>query len=208
MTPQEENREILFLSGALAIVILLVVASLAFRFMELTNIKDIVGIIKDLTTVIAIILGGIWTYFNFIKGRVYNPRLEPGISGKILEKDDLKFIVATATLKNIGLTKVDISSIGLAIIVHTYQPARVTEISTADKKRLTSFPVFKEHAWLEPAETIKDEQLFEIPEYEGIAIRLELRFVYNGIEWNSGAVVQTTPESDVISTKQKGRTKQ
>lgn len=172
--------------------------------MELTNIKDIVGIIKDLTTVIAIILGGIWTYFNFIKGRVYNPRLEPGISGKILEKDDLKFIVATATLKNIGLTKVNISSIGLAIIVHTYQPARVTEISTADKKRLTSFPVFKEHAWLEPAETIEDEQLFEIPEYEGIAIRLELRFVYNGIEWNSGAVVQTTPESDVISTKQKG----
>ncbi len=162
---------------------------------NLTRMKDIVGILKDAITAAAIILGGIWTYFNFIKGRIYRPRLEPGISGKIFQEKGTTFVIARAELKNIGLSKIDIKQLGLAMIIHSYQVADTTSITTADKTRLATFPVFEDHEWIEPGELIKDEQLFQVPEYQGTGIRVELRFVYNGIEWNAGSVAQLSDDA-------------
>jgi hypothetical protein len=158
--------------------------------------KDIVGVLKDAITAAAIVLGGIWTYFNFIKGRIYRPRLEPGICGKVFRENGITFVISKAELKNIGLSKVDIKQMGLAIIVHSYQVADTASITTADKTQLATFPVFENHEWIEPGELIKDEQLFQVPEYKGTGIRVELRFVYNGIEWNAGSVAELSCDAE------------
>ena len=158
--------------------------------------KDIVSVLKDVITAAAIVLGGIWTYFNFIKGRIYRPRLEPAVSGKIFEDAGVTFVIVRARLKNIGLSKIDIKQVGLAIMIYAYQTAKTGTITTADKTKLASFPVFEDHEWIEPGEVIEDEQLFQVPEYKGTGIRVELRFVYNGIEWNTGSVAQQLSKSE------------
>lgn len=191
MTAQETNREILILSFAPSLFTLSSVLFLCCRFMELNlnTAKDLVTVAKDGATILAIVIGGIWTYFNFIRGRIYHPRLEPAISGTLFENKGVSFVIVRARLKNIGLTKVDISQVGMAIIIHSYQIARFDEISTADMTRLAPFSVFEDHEWIEPSELIEDEKLFQLPHYDGTGIRVELRFTYHGIEWNTGAVV-------------------
>ena len=32
----------------------------------------------------AVVIGGIWTYLKFIRGRIYRPRLKPSVSGRIV----------------------------------------------------------------------------------------------------------------------------
>jgi hypothetical protein len=39
--------------------------------------QTIVDVLQKLFTIAAIVVGGIWAYFNFFKGRTYRMRLEP-----------------------------------------------------------------------------------------------------------------------------------
>src|SRR5436190_24290972 len=100
MTAQEANREILILSIAPSLFIFSVVVFLCCRFMalNLNTAKDLVSIAKDGTTTLAIVIGGIWTYFNFIRGRIYNPRLEPAIFGTLFENKGVRFVIVRARL--------------------------------------------------------------------------------------------------------------
>jgi hypothetical protein len=60
--------------------------------------------------VVAVILGGIWTYLNYIRGRTFKRRLEPRISGEVcmVSSTSTPMISGSVQAKNVGLSKVDI----------------------------------------------------------------------------------------------------
>lgn len=45
-------------------------------------------LIQSFLTSLAIIVGGVWAYLNFVKGRVYHSKLELGISMEMSHVDD------------------------------------------------------------------------------------------------------------------------
>jgi len=65
----------------------------------LDDIKTIVEIIGTAVTAAAVVIGGSWAYFKFVKGRTYRPRLEVGLSGQWRPVDERHLLQARISVK-------------------------------------------------------------------------------------------------------------
>ena len=74
--------------------------------------KKALSVILRLILGIGIIVGAVWTYFHYFRGRIYRPRLEIIVSGKITNNNGILFIITKIRIKNVGLSKIDIKQKG------------------------------------------------------------------------------------------------
>ncbi len=158
--------------------------------------------LEKIATVVAIVIGGAWVYFNFSKGRIYKSRLEPRVSGTIMPADGITHLLVTITLKNIGLSKFDIQQEGTALQILSYDP--LVDPFPAEKagwKFLSIFTVFEQHAWIEPGETIEEQKLIVIQGVNHTAFRLELRVISRGFSWDSDSIIMVPKASEANSSK-------
>jgi|SRR5215203_755785 len=152
--------------------------AVAISLQGLKGIQTTVDIVQKLFTIAAIVGGAIWTYFNFFRGRTYRKRLEPEVSGKVLTLNGSSHLLATMSLKNVGLSRVEIEQRGSALQVFSYSsPLSEEHVVTAQWEELTAFPVFESHQWIEPGESVKEERLIAIPTSGRTAFQLQLRVV-------------------------------
>jgi hypothetical protein len=163
---------------------------------SLSDLQKLVDILQKLFTIAAIIVGGIWTYFNFFQGRTYKMRLEPNVSGKVVTINELSHLVATISVKNVGLSKVEIEQKGSALKVLSYEAwDGVNNILSIEWQNLTAFPVFETHQWIEPGEEITEQRLLVIPKSEYTAFQLQLRIVSKKAAWRAMDIVTLGGES-------------
>ena len=71
----------------------------------MTNWTDWADAVAALTQALAILLGGLWAYFKFVRGRTFAHRLELGIDASTVATAQGTGLKVTATVKNVGLTK-------------------------------------------------------------------------------------------------------
>lgn len=164
--------------------------------------KKILEVLQSGATILAIIAGGVWAYYNFFKGRIYKPRLEPKITGALFAKNGENFLIVTAQLKNVGLSAVRIDRKGSALRLFAYtDPPDFSRVRKVQKTRLHTVDVFEEHGWIEPGEIIDDQRLFSLPKNGFVALSAEIRLVSDKIEWNAASIIQrgTALPSDVNS---------
>ncbi len=158
--------------------------------MDLTNWDTVFGIAQKIFTIIGIIAGGVWTYFHYFHGRTYRPRLETNVSGKILKHDEVSLLVATIKIKNVGLSKIDIKQKGSGMrIIGLEKKSNVQEIEKNEGVRLKTIPVFENHAWIEPGETVEDIHTLTLPNQAYIGLMLDVRLVTNKIAWRFSSVI-------------------
>ena len=157
----------------------------------LKGVQTSVDILQKLFTIAAIVVGAIWTYFNFFRGRTYRKRLEPEVSGKVVTLNGLSHLMTTMSLKNVGLSRVDIEQKGSALQVLSYNgPVSREHVLSAEWEALAAFPVFEAHQWIEPGETVKEERLIAIPTSSRKAFQLQLYIVSKKqLTWRAMAVV-------------------
>src|SRR6185295_3071604 len=89
-------------SGAL---LLCLVAHYSPITIDWTRTKDFTDAFANLTQSLALIAGGVWAYFKFAKGRTFQDRLIPTVTGKVLSIDGSVFLIVTVQIKNVGLSK-------------------------------------------------------------------------------------------------------
>jgi hypothetical protein len=143
-----------------------------------------------LVKILAVIVGGTWAYLRFFKGRVYHPRLEPSLALRHFRKGELDYLIVTAVLKNIGVSKIDIQKEGTAVRLFACDELQRGRSARLVKwGRLRTVGVFEEHGWIEAAERIEDSMIFRLPPNQ-TAIRVEVRVVAKGIQWKSHAVIE------------------
>lgn len=160
---------------------------------SLTNWDIIFGIAQNIFTIIAIIAGGVWTYFHYFHGRTFRPRLETNVSGKILNHHDTRLLVATIKIKNVGLSKIDIKQKGSGMrIIGLEGKSNVQKIEKNEGVRLKTIPIFENHAWIEPGETVADIHTLTLPTQAHIGLMLDVRLVTNKIAWRFSSVVDFT----------------
>lgn len=187
------KRFTLILISTLIAVILPIVLYRHYSVVEVDwdRTKTRFEVVQSACTILAIFGGAAWAYFNFFKGRTYRPRLEPTLSGKFISKDGANYLVTTAQLKNVGLSRVKIKQEGSALQIFSYQiTAHVSKVHELKQEYLAIFSAFEAHGWIEPNEVIEDQRFLVMPGDNSAAIRLELRVVSDGIEWNSATIVE------------------
>lgn len=162
------------------------------------QIKDTLDAVKNLATIIAIVVGAIWTYFNFFKGRTYKSRFESKVSGKVISTDNTNYLIVTIQLKNVGLSNVPIEQAGTALKVFAYSNlSNHSRAMRVNQTRIGTFSILQKHSWIEPSELIEDQLFIALPTNQYPAIELQLRIVSKKIEWNSTSIVElaTTKEA-------------
>src|SRR5437588_5415174 len=163
----------------------------------------------DLTLkTLALVVGGAWTVLNYFRGRTFTRRLEPTIHGNIVELQGAKYLTGEISVKNVGLTKVEVTQEPTALVVWFVNSAA----RKMSEQMMAAHSVFKDHGWIEPGETISEPFLVPVPAsaQEPLMIRLDLRIVSRGdttkdVEWNSSTMVPVAiAESDESKTDGKG----
>jgi hypothetical protein len=142
---------------------------------------------QKLANILAVLIGGLWAYYQFFKGRVFRPRLELAISGELGYSEQTNLILVKAKLKNVGLSKLDIQQRGTAIRLLKMSPPQAANANAraVDWEHCATLSVFKSHAWIEPGESIEDQTLIELPDARARVFRIELRIVSQRISWKT-----------------------
>lgn len=134
----------------------------------------------------AVILGGIWTYWNYRKSRTYAQKLELQLAGTVLSQNGL-YVEIAAAIKNLGGTTHSVQQQGTSCGV-------VAIAADLSEQTLRVFRVFIAEERIEPGETISDLLLgrldFSIP--QTIWIRIDLRVASAGVEWHKSDLVRVS----------------
>ena len=106
---------------------------------------------------LAVIVGGLWTYLNYVRGRTFRKRLELTPSGTITDQGGNLFFAGQCVAKNVGLGKIPIVQRGTGVTIYALRlvpnPGGAPH-TTEDL--VTALPLFERHGWVEPGEAIAD----------------------------------------------------
>jgi hypothetical protein len=140
--------------------------------------KDFTAGVGSIVTAGAVLVGGTWTYFKFIRGRTYRPRLSVDVAGqwRVINGADVLHVRVRVT--NIGASKVSLNQYGSGVRVSfptagqradeiewepILAPARGdNDAANTEKPKPRVFEVLGEHEWIEPGETVSDELLLNL----------------------------------------------
>jgi hypothetical protein len=152
-----------------------------------------IGNSKDIAEVIAIVVGGIWTYFNYFRGRTYRPRLECSLKINLVKDHSKSFLDVTANLKNVGLSRVKIKQEGTGVLIYALQPQLNPSVPVLShwNSDYRVFEVFKDHGWVEPGEPISQPLLVQLPHEPALAYRVVLKLNSGQIWWTAEEIVGT-----------------
>jgi hypothetical protein len=161
------------------------------------GVSAFVELLKNVFEIAAIGAGGIWTYFNFFKGRTYKPRLECEVDGSVETHSGRPLMKVVVRAKNVGLSRVSIEQKGTILqiypaVTQSSSPSFPCQIVWSDKPAV--FDVFKEHAWIEPSEPVEDRVLIELPDTKAPAYKLNLKILSKKISWTARNIVVGSEE--------------
>jgi hypothetical protein len=147
----------------------------------------------------ALLVGGVWAYYKFARGRTLAWRLELEADGQLLGDDGHRAVRVRLTLRNPGLSIVRLSDL---------KQIRLYGLSTSgwDPDRwadwgdpLTLAEIFAEHACVESQETVEDDVLLLVPsppaEADWLAFRVVALVVgasrprHDAMQWTATAVI-------------------
>ena len=161
--------------------------------------------------VVAIVVGGIWAYFKFIKGRTFAKRAEVTVKGDVLPTEPPTLRVR-ATLRNAGLSKLPlrhqvVDVYGIYADASTANPIGTRDVQIGKHKK-----IFKAHGWVEAQEMISDEVLRLMPEPDPdlLAVRVECwvwgkRLKPGALHWTDSAIVPVAKQPSPVESSKRRR---
>jgi hypothetical protein len=125
--------------------------------------------LDQVTKIAAVLVGGIWVWVNYILNRTHRARLEAHVTAELLSTgSDLVKVVLS--VKNVGLSKVDITQRGSAIKIYWYD---ASDAALPWKRGMTR-SIWGSVSWIEPGETCEEQHVFQIPPVRVAPIKFEL----------------------------------
>jgi hypothetical protein len=138
------------------------------------NASNWASAIESGATVVALVVGGVWTYLKFFKNRVYRPRLDVSTHAGTVPTSPRQ-LVCSVSVKNIGTSKVRLIQEGTGLRLHVGEPPDESYLLTKWTSQAV-LPLFQEHEWFESGETIHHELSVAVPD-DAKLFRLDVRLV-------------------------------
>ncbi|HEX4955138.1 MAG TPA: hypothetical protein VF017_17240 [Thermoanaerobaculia bacterium] len=153
--------------------------------------KEALELVKLVCEILALILGGLWVWFNYFRGRTHRPRLEPKILARLVPANGKTFVKWTVQVKNVGLSKVEIQQkgTGLRVLYLDYAKPR------PEPQHLVTLSVLEAHGWIEPGETVEDSGITQLPVADAAA-QLELVLTGKRTMWGAKTIVTAEPPKE------------
>jgi hypothetical protein len=148
--------------------------------------------LENLITITALIIGSIWTYYTFIKGRALTPHMEPRVSGRVSHNGQAKYLFVLIQIKNTGAAKINIVQEGTGVRVYSLIQKKAS--SSVEWKDVfegqEKIFVLKDHYWIEPSEVIEEPLLIQVSETERSFYKIRLRVNSHNRTWETAAIIE------------------
>jgi hypothetical protein len=165
------------------------------------NIGDWTSAVQNTVQVAAILIGGAWAYYKFIRGRTFHRRAELAITASLVPTGAAPAIRAQASMTNTG--GADIPLRVKIIRVAAFDRKDLDDAEPPNWVEVATAAVFEAHDWIESHETIGDEVLVTLPAASASALaymvtcvvyerRKQSRFRRNeggGVAWTARSIV-------------------
>ena len=164
--------------------------------------RDIADTLAKVVQILAMIVGGWWTYFKFIKGRAYRESLVPKVSGKLLTIDSKTYLVADILIENVGQSVVEFARDASTLRVFEYMSSTSSEVVTVKDNELAQF-VALDNLSIEPNEIIQRTVFMSIPIEVRLGLKLELQIISNHrkrYSWVTSFVVEKSLSTAIIDS--------
>jgi hypothetical protein len=162
--------------------------------------RDIADTLAKVVQILAIIVGGWWTYFKFIKGRTYQESLIPNVSGKLVTIDSQTYLIADIRVENVGQSLVEFAPDASSLKVFEYRKPVSSETMPVNDTKLAQF-VALDYRSIEPNGVITKTSLMSIPIEVQVGLRLELEIISahrKKYSWTASFIVEKSPSSAMI----------
>jgi hypothetical protein len=174
-----------------------------FRFATgWSRARDIADTLNKLLQIFAIIVGGWWTYFKFMKGRTYQESLIPMVSGKLLTIDSQTYLVANIRLENVGQSLIEFAPDASTLRIFDYTSSPSSEIIAVKDNQLGQF-VAVDKLSIEPNEIIQRTVFMSVPVDVRLGLRLELLIMSNHKKkfiWRTSFLIEKNPSNAIIDS--------
>ncbi len=179
------------------------------------DVKTTIEEVNNAVTSAAVIIGGTWAYFKFIRGRTFAHRAELDVSASLGTGTNSSYLSITITLKNTGLSKLQLNSNMKAIRLFRIAAEADDGPSLVRWQRILTSPIFEAHAWLEAQETVTDTVVYDVHgsgvsdadhavyQMEAIVGARRRLITRRGTMWTSRAVVFMPTNNSAQSLPQK-----
>jgi len=127
------------------------------------DLKTAAEIADHVVTAAAVVIGGTWAYFRFVRGRTFKHRAELSSSLALTDSAGQRHFIVTVGLKNTGLSKLPLNKDMKAIRLFGAPRKDTGETGQATWKRIATYAFFDQHGWLEPQEEVQDDFLYVLP---------------------------------------------
>jgi hypothetical protein len=165
------------------------------------DLKTATDVVDNIVTSSAVVIGGVWAYFKFVRGRTFARRAELDISPALEQSADSLYLAVTITLKNTGLSKLPLNKDMKVVRLFGIVDEADRNLSASEWKRISTLPILDQHDWLEAQETVTDMVIYSLQGSDGkdsghVAYQVEAlvgarrrRMTGKGIRWQSRAIV-------------------
>jgi len=117
---------------------------------KLTDLKDIAGIVKDITTSIGIIVGGGWAFWRFVLRRERHAKIQFDLDLNVVSREHDSLVVEViAVVENKGLVRHVLQDFKFDLLYLENKD----QITTGDERinqQVLFKPVFKKRYWIPP----------------------------------------------------------
>lgn len=141
--------------------------------------KDITAGVSSIVTAVAVVVGGVWAYFKFFRGRTYRPRLAVKMLAQWRLVNGQYLLHARIMVKNIGASVVILKQRGTGLRVSALALGQPEPPTAVQWEVVRVFEILKEHEWIEAGETVSDDLLLDIDVGQPAVILCEARLVWS-----------------------------
>ena len=158
--------------------------------------EKFLGAIHYFVATAALLAGGIWAYFKFVRYRTLKPRLEFSFDWELLDQDySCLLAILRLKLANMGQTKIALRKknrhrcfLKYALITEalslSQQPISLLTVPAQRLQHIDT--VFAAHGWIEPGETIDDVKVLTIEKKKLLAVQFEV-LAFGARKWSASA---------------------
>ncbi|WP_047865406.1 hypothetical protein [Rubrobacter aplysinae] len=167
---------------------------------------DLASVARDVVTAVALIIGGGFAYFKFIRGRTFRPRLNLVLTSKVRREQGVLHVLMDCGARNIGARELRITAEGTAVrllassMVSTQQDVeQSSQSSQSSQSGWDLIGVWQpvEAKTLEPEEPLEESVLVTIPDGGQVALRIEFSVsIPSGESWQASDIVFLAGEDD------------
>lgn len=165
------------------------------------DLKTATDVVSNVVTSTAVVVGGIWAYFKFIRGRTFAHRAELNVSSTLVRGARSQFLSVVVSLTNTGLSRLPLNEKMKVIRLFGMVQNSTRYPSTVEWERISTLPILQQHAWLEAQEAVTDVITYELspvdearPAYSAYRVETIVgaprrKITGKGIQWQSHSVI-------------------